>query len=93
MRTLLPLVALCLLAPACAQREFVTADRSKQANFVVISLGGPDSYVIDPRTHTCLLRMQDTTNGNFAITPVSCALLKQNLPEAAKHVTWVDATP
>jgi len=85
-------LALAALALACrSHQQYVSADVASQPRLVSIGLDGFNSYLIDPRTETCLLMIR--ANGAFA-TPVSCALLKRNVPEAAAHITWVaDAAP
>jgi len=62
------------------------ADVREQEAFHVIQLGRA-AYVIDTRTETCLLMFGNANSATA--TPVSCALLKKNLPEAARFITRI----
>lgn len=89
------LAAAVLLAgsAACvgAHADLTVADVSGQEAFHVIQLGRA-GYVIDARTETCLLVFGNSSSATA--TPVSCALLKKNVPEAAPFITWdPSATP
>ena len=75
-----------------ARYKLVESD--DKAEFGVVHLGGGASYVIDPRTETCLL-VGGSMDGTFAV-PVPCAKLKANVPAAARFITWdasADAAP
>ena len=95
LRSVRSVAATALLASsvACAgaHADLTQADVRGQEAFHVIQLGRA-GYVIDARTETCLL-MFGSSNSATA-TPVSCALLKKNVPEAAPFITWdTSATP
>jgi len=79
-----PLLATSVACVA-AHADLTQADVRGQESFHVIQLGRA-GYLIDARTETCLL-MLGSSNSTIA-TPVSCALLKKSVPEAAQFITW-----
>lgn len=86
------LLALCALWATGCVRPYVqhtSTNRERQAPFGIIRIDGDFdfSYIIDPRTESCLLRDYGG-QGNIAMVHVSCAKLKKNVPEAAAFITW-----
>lgn len=94
MRPLFVLAA-ALALPGCLipHTQENQADLQTQGRFSIIDMGGRYSYLIDPRTETCFLRMSGS-DFNYSLVTVPCDKLKRNLPEAAPHIPWVpDAQP
>jgi len=80
--------ALLATSVACAgapHADLTQAEVRGQEAFHVIQLGRA-GYVIDARTETCLLMFGNSYSATA--TPVSCALLKKNVPEAVPFITW-----
>jgi predicted enzyme related to lactoylglutathione lyase len=81
------LAALCLLSlVGCLHTDYVSANLERQAPFGVVTLGTHSSYIIDARTETCLLVYVSVA------AQVPCAMLKKNVPEAARYITWDTST-
>ncbi len=81
------LAALCLLSlVGCLHTDYVSANLERQAPFGVVTLGTHSSYIIDARTETCLLVYVSVA------AQVPCAMLKKNVPEAARYITWDTGT-
>src|SRR3954464_5525714 len=81
-------VAVLAASTACAagHADLTQANLRDQELFHVIEVGQGGYYVIDARTESCLLVIGNVKMAVAA--PVSCALLKKNLPEAARFITW-----
>jgi hypothetical protein len=80
------LAALALLSLVGCIRphaDLVSANITGQAPYGVVKMGPNIGYLIDPRTESCLL-----VYANTAAAQVSCAMLKKNVPEAARYITW-----
>jgi hypothetical protein len=60
----------------------------------VVRIDESFSYLIDPRTESCILRfwVGYSESGGSSVL-VDCAKLKKNLPEAAKFITWLPDVP
>lgn len=82
MKPLLTSIALLGLV-GCVHAEAVYANLDSQAPYGVVMMGPNIGYLIDARTESCLLVYQNT-----AAAQVSCAMLKKNVPESARYITW-----
>ena len=67
----------------CVHTDSVSANLEGQAPYGIVTMGPYISYVIDARTETCLL-----VYGTASAVTVSCAMLKKNVPEAVRYITW-----
>jgi hypothetical protein len=83
--------ALAIAMGGCVYPQHTVVRSGEKNSLVVISLDNVTSYLVDPRTETCLLVHADTRSTYAA--PVSCAKLKSALPEAARVITWTEAAP
>lgn len=83
MKRLLALLACGGTLAGCTHAETVGANLDKQAPYGVIMMGPNIGYLVDSRTESCVL-----VYGQTAAAQVSCAKLKQNVPEAARYITW-----
>jgi hypothetical protein len=63
-----------------------------QAKIGVVGIDPWTAYLIDSRSEACFLRVIWNPGASVAVTPVSCAALKRNVPEAARFITW-DPSP
>jgi hypothetical protein len=83
------LLVACGTGCVAAHADLTRPEVVDQEAFHVIQLGRA-GYVIDSRTETCLLGLANYNSPTA--TPVSCELLKRNLPEAARFITWSPQT-
>jgi hypothetical protein len=67
----------------CVHAESVSANLDSQAPYGIVMMGANIGYLIDVRTESCVL-----VYGTTAAAQVSCAMLKKNVPEAARYITW-----
>jgi hypothetical protein len=94
MRNPAVVLGLCVLLLGGCGRNIVFAGAPARPpvliSFDVPGTGLSLAYLIDPTTESCFLR-------DGGLTPVDCALLAKNLPQAAQHITWgareSDVTP
>lgn len=74
----------------------VTVPKERQTPYGLVRLDDSLSYLIDPRTETCLLIFQDYSvdaGDGITATPVDCAKLKKNSVDAAQFITWIQDPP
>jgi hypothetical protein len=70
----------------------VKVPKERVVPYGLVRLDESVSYLIDPRTETCILLYQDfSVNGGDGITstPVDCAKLKKSLPDAGQFIKWI----
>ena len=70
----------------------VKVPKERATPYGLVRLDQSVSYLIDPRTESCILLYQDfSIDGGDGITatPVDCAKLKKNLPDAGQFIKWL----
>lgn len=76
-----------IAATGCVSTHKPAATPPAESGIVVIDRGGGWAYVIDTKAETCFLQ---TSTGRIA--PARCGPLRDNLSEAAAHITWPTET-
>ena len=91
MRSLLLLAAVLALSGCARQPRTAPKPLPRDAARGIAIVPVEDaSYIIDPYSQSCFLRLHHWAGGN-SMHAVPCDKLKQNLLAAARYITWISA--